>query len=395
MVNTARVRTCALSFGILFFALMAVAQNCPTGMETHYQPSIFPTLSGEGICHFRLWDNNTAWVNLETSNGVYNWSTLDTMISEANKLNSDVLYTFGKTPTWASSNPTDPNCKFGPGECAPPSDVNSGDAYFKAFVTALMEHAGTEITSFEMWNEPYNLPYWDGTPQELEIMVSDAAQIILSYNPNAIIITPSISSWPNQQVFLANFLAACQGNVTFDVFGMHDYTWGGPAEKVIPRINSVKAFQVKMGLQSLPLWGTEGSDKEWATFTQQEKDDYVPRYLTLEINMGSLRHYWYSWNDATAGLLVNTPAAITYATTATWLTGRTPLGCVATPAHGGDQYVCTMQDSDGTNHQIVWLTNGSGTFATTASSYETDMGVVNPVVNGSVPINDAPIFILQ
>jgi hypothetical protein len=317
------------------------------------------------------------------------------MLAEANTLGADVLYTFGKVPGWASSNPTDPNCndKYHDGDCAPPSDVDSGDAYFKAFVTALMQHAGTKITSYEMWNEPYNLPYWDGTPQQLEIMVADAAQIILSFNPQAIIITPSISSWPNQQVFLANFLDACQGNVSFDVFGMHDYTWGGPAEKVIPRIQSVKSFQNKMGLASLPLWGTEGSDKEWATFTQQEKNDFVARYYALELDMGSQRHYWYSWNDKTAGLLIGTPAATVYATVGTWFDGRTPMGCVATKYGAGDEYVCTWEDT--TAHQIVWLTSGSGTFATTASSYQTDIGDTMPVVEGSVPINDSPVFISQ
>jgi hypothetical protein len=393
MTNTAKVRNCAFLFVMFCFSLVAMAQQCPMGMETHYNPSIFPTLSGHGICHLRLWDTNTSWVNLETSNGVYNWSTLDTMLAEANTLGADALYTFGKTPTWASSNPTDPNCKYGPGECAPPSDVDSGDGYFKAFVTALVQHAGTKIAYYEMWNEPYNLPFWDGTPQQLEIMVSDAAQIIRSLNPQAVIITPSISSWPNQQVFLANFLNACQGNVSFDIFGMHDYTWGGPAEKVVPRIQSVKSFQTKMGLQSLPLWGTEGSDKEWATFTQQEKNDFVARYLTLELNLGSQLHYWYSWNDATAGELMGTPAATVYTTVGTWFNGRTPMGCVQTKYDGGYKYVCTMQDT--TAHQIVWVTNGTGTFATTASTYETDEGVVNPVVGGSVPINDSPVFISQ
>jgi len=397
MTITKMVRSCAFSIGILCFSLAATAQlqQCPMGMETHYQTNIFYTLSGNGICHLRLWDTKTAWIDLEPSNGVYNWSTLDTMLAEANTLGADVLYTFGKTPGWASSNPNDPNCKdaYHAGDCAPPSDVNTGDAYFKAFVTALVQHAGTKIAHYEMWNEPYNLPYWDGTPQELEIMVADGAQIIRSLNPQALILTPSISPWPNQQVFLASFLTACQGNVAFDVFDMHDYTWGGPAEKVISEIQSVQNFQVKMGLQNLPLWGSEGSDKEWANFTQQQKNDFVARYYTLELNHGSQRHYWYSWNVPTVGLLMNTPAATVYLTVGTWFNGRTPKGCVRTSYLGGYQYVCTLQDT--TAHPIVWVTTGTGMFTTTASTYQTTDGVTHSVVGGSVPINDSPIFILQ
>jgi len=395
MTNTTKVRSCALLFGLFFFSLAAMAQQCPMGMETHFAPTIFPTLSGNGICHLRLWDSDTAWNNLETSNGVYNWSSLDTMLSEATTLNADVLYTFGKVPGWASSDPTDPNCTDGyhDGDCAPPSDVNTGDNYFKAFVTALVQHAGTQITAYEMWNEPYNLPYWDGTPQALEIMVADAAQIIRTLNPQALILTPSIGPYANQQVFLSNFLTACQGNVSFDVFAMHDYTWGGPPEKVISLVQQVQRFQTTMGLQSLPLWGSEGSDKDWATFTQQEKNDFVARYLTLELGYGSQRHYWYSWNVPTVGELMGTPAATVYATVGTWFAGRTPMGCKRKTFDGGYEYECTMQDT--TAHQIVWATNGSTTFKTTASTYQTDEGVITPVVGGSVPINDSPVIIPQ
>lgn len=390
-------RVCALGVFLAailpFTAAAQQLQNCPMGMETHYVPSSFYTMNGAGICHLRIWDDQTNWIDIETSNGVYDWTKLDKMLSEANTLGVDVLYTFGKVPGWASSNPTDPNCRdaYKAGDCAPPSDVSSGDNYFKGFVTALMQHVGTKITYFEMWNEPYNPPYWDGTPQQLEIMVADAAQIIRSMNSNAVILTPSMSPWPNHQVFLTSFLQACQGNVSFDIFAMHDYTWGGPPENVVSEIVKVQAFQTKMGLQSLPLWGAEGSDKYWANFTQQQKNDFVARYYTLELNHGSQRHYWYSWNVPTVGQLMNNAAATVYKTVGTWFTARSPMGCTQT----GYQYVCTLQDADATPHQIVWLTQGTGSFATTASTYQTTDGTINPVVGGSVPINDSPVFILQ
>jgi hypothetical protein len=395
MANVTKARSWALLLGIVCFSLAATAQQqCPMGMETHYTPSIFYTLSGNGICHLRLWDTRTAWIDLEPSNGVYNWTALDAMLSEANKLGADVMYTFGKVPGWASSNFTDPNCRdaYHAGDCAAPSDVDSGDAYFKAFVTALVQHVGTQVTDYEMWNEPYNLPYWDGTPEQLATMVADGAQIIRSLNPQARILTPSISPWLNQQVFLQNFLIAAQGKVAFDVFAMHDYTWGGPAERVVSEIQSVQNFQLKMGLQNLPLWSSEGSDKNWSTFTQQQKNDFVARYYALELNHGSQRHYWYSWNVPTTGQLMGNSAATVYLTVGTWFNGRTPMGCVQSGLRKY-QFTCTLQDT--TAHQIVWLTNGTGTFTTTASTYQTTDGVIHPVVGGGVPINSSPIFILQ
>ena len=379
------------------FSLSAMAQaNCPMGMQTRYNPSQFNTLQGKGICHLRLWDTQTSWIDLNgAGQGVYNWTNLDTMLNEANTLGVDVLYTFGKVPGWASSNPNDPNCKdfYHAGDCAPPSDVDTGDNYFKGFVAALMQHAGTRIAAYEMWNEPYNPPYWDGTPAQLATMVADAAQIIRAANPNATIITPSISVWKNQQVFLQNFFSAAQGRVTFDIFGMHDYTWGGPAEKVVSEIDQVKSFQTAIGMQNIPLWGVEGSDKEWSSFTQDQKNDFIARYLTLELNNGSQRHYWYSWNTSTVGGLIGSSGATVYTTVSSWFNGRTGQGCARlwSKVNNAYAYNCTLQDT--AKHQVVWITGGTATYSTTATQYQTTDGVIHQVVGGSVPVTTSPVFV--
>lgn len=398
MRNSAKLAGLGILATMLFSLTAAAQSSCPMGMQTRYNPSQFNTLQGKGICHLRLWDTQTSWIDLNgAAQGVYNWSTLDTMLNEANTLGVDVLYTFGKVPGWASSNPTDPNCRDGyhAGDCAPPSDVDSGDNYFKGFVTALMQHTGNKIAAFEMWNEPYNPPYWDGTPAQLATMVADGAQIIRAMNPKAIIITPSISVWPNQQVFLQNFFTAAQGRVTFDVFGIHDYTWGGPAEKVVSEIGQAISFQNKMGMQNIPLWGVEGSDKEWSSFTQQQKNDFIARYLTLELNSGSQRHYWYSWNTSTVGGLIGSSGATVYTTVSSWFNGRTPKGCTKTwsAVNNGYAYSCILQDT--TAHQVLWITSGSTTYSTNASQYQTTDGVIHQVTGGSVPVNDSPVFILQ
>ena len=53
----------------------------------------------------RLWDDNVKWAQVETSNGVYDWSHLDTWMSKAQAQGMDVLYTIGNTPQWAGSIP--------------------------------------------------------------------------------------------------------------------------------------------------------------------------------------------------------------------------------------------------------------------------------------------------
>jgi hypothetical protein len=396
MISTAKLRFFGFLFVTTLVSLTAVAQDCPMGMEAHYQPTTFWTLPGNGICHLRLWDSKTAWIDLEPQNGTYNWTNLDAMLNVAQQMGVDVLYTFAKVPKWASSNPTDPNCRdvYQAGDCAPPSDVDSGDEYFKAFVTALVQHAGNRITHYEMWNEPYNPPYWDGTGAQLATMVFDGAQIIRSLNPQAVILTPSISPWLNHQAFLQTFFTASQSlGTTFDVFAMHGYTWGGPPEKIVSEVQSVLKFRTTVGLDNLPLWGSEGSDKYWSTFTQQYKNDFIARYYTLVLNYGEKRHYWYSWNDGKVGILMGTSGATVYKTVSSWFSGRTALGCARKAYNGGYQFVCTVQDT--VPHRIVWVTNGTGTLATTATSYQTEDGTINPVVGGVVPTSSSPIFITQ
>ena len=59
----------------------------------------------------RLWDSDVSWANANLAPGVYNWTALDKWLAKASLHNVDTLYTFGRTPAWASSNPTSPVTK--------------------------------------------------------------------------------------------------------------------------------------------------------------------------------------------------------------------------------------------------------------------------------------------
>jgi len=49
----------------------------------------------------RLWDSGTMWSNLNTAQGVYNWTPLDAQIAMAQANGAEVLYALGGTPPWA------------------------------------------------------------------------------------------------------------------------------------------------------------------------------------------------------------------------------------------------------------------------------------------------------
>ena len=111
---------------------------------------------------FTLWGTGNTWPVLNPSEGVYNWTSLDKWLSKAESEGmTDIIYSFGKTPTWASSKPTDQSCvnpASPPGSCDPPNDVNPDgagtDQHWIDFVTAIVTHTAGQVKYYEMWNEP-------------------------------------------------------------------------------------------------------------------------------------------------------------------------------------------------------------------------------------------------
>ena len=77
------------------------------------------------IGSLRLWDAGVGWAQINTAQGVYDWTLLDEWLQDVQTFNVQaVMYTFGMTPQWASSHPNDTTCAWGPGECDPPKDLN-------------------------------------------------------------------------------------------------------------------------------------------------------------------------------------------------------------------------------------------------------------------------------
>ena len=137
----------------------------------------WPTIAFKEV---RMWSNvNVArWANVNPAQGQYDFkSVVDPFLAEFYQNGmSDVLYTIGQVPGWASSNPSDPNCDFAiqanttKGGCDLPLDINADgtgtDATYIAFVTALAQHVNdptylqthAKITYWEPWYEWYRNP---------------------------------------------------------------------------------------------------------------------------------------------------------------------------------------------------------------------------------------------
>ncbi len=395
--------------------------NTSSGLPTSFfnlswsalQASHFPSVPFGGL---RAWDTATSWAAIETSSGHYNWSTLDARLELTSSRGKDVMYTFGFVPHWASMRPSEA-CAYDtddPGCAAPPSDVDSGDNIWKAFVTAIVKHSlsapNLHIAYYEMWNEPDLTRNWSGTPAQLVTMERDAYTIIHQLDPNAKLIGPSPSTANQYGVhYLPSFYAA--GGATYqDIVGMHAYLYDGSKFSTSPlgintTITQLKLLMSKYSISSKPIWFTEGNwgDTNDNVMSNAQKAAYVAQeHVLMWASNAVSRYYWFSWDAPTYGTLWTSssgvlPAGTAYDRVATWLIGSTHS---ANPCGEGSDgtWTCNLTLSTGYPAQIIWNPTTSKTIPVSSAyaTYETiNNSSVGSITGGKVSIGDAPILIME
>lgn len=355
----------AVSWFVLIFALPLQCQHVSSqffGMHVSVrvlQSDSWPSVPFTGI---RLWDTKTGWAQLNPSSGSYDWHVLDRWLTEARRHDVDVLYTFGHTPQWASSNPSNDSCGYEPGACAPPNDLqpdgSGSDQHWKDFVTAIAKHSAGRIKYWEIWNEPINRKMWIGTTGQLLRMAKDASVILKSVDPDAIVLTPTFAMGTERAKRWTNEYLAAGGGDYADVVSYHAYL--PLPEDVLTVIEDLRSTLSGYGQGSKPLWQTEGSwgrTRAIGFDDPDEQNDYVLRMYSLLASNGVARFYWYAWDNPgwgtmwlPAGLQV---AGRAYETVHNWLIDSTFDGPCK---QQGNIWTCELV-RDGNRHaSIVWTT---------------------------------------
>jgi polysaccharide biosynthesis protein PslG len=372
----------------------------------------------------RLWDASVAWAQINTADGVYDWTLLDKWLSDAQKFNvPEVMYTFGQTPRWASSNPNDQICAvgWGPGECDPPKDLNpdgSGpDQIWKNYVAAIASHSAGRIKYWEIWNEPKNLFFWNGTVAQLVRMAKDARSVILSIDPQAVLLTP-----PSHGPFQTLYFAA-GGPKYADIITYHGYVYrsgciGYPrAADELKVISGVQAVMATYGQSKKPLWDTEvgwGVTSQSCFYDRDLQAGFLAQLYMLHWSAGVVRALWYQYNNQLSGTLWepnsdphhrNYPGTllkpgIAYKQVYKWMVGATMNGqCSVT----GTTWTCDFSRPGGYLAQAIWDTSQTchnGTCGTIDygvgsqyTNYLTLDGKKVDITGGTVPIGAKPILI--
>jgi polysaccharide biosynthesis protein PslG len=375
----------------------------------------------------RMVDTGTMWLDLEPQPGVYNWQNFDAWLDAAQAHHFDILFTFLGIPTWVSGAPNDPKCTrwHTPGSCHPPADIKedgSGSAQqWKEFVKTVATRAHGRIKYWEVWNEPHNLFFWDGTMAQMVRMTQELRTVVKSVDPDALIVGPG-TGWVNAMNngrpewnplnWTDEYLKA-GGKSYIDVLSVHGYVKGQcPSGKFdmdelsggMARIHKILE---KNGIPDMPVWSSEGS---WGVVNKTCTTDpdiqvaFVAQYYLLGWANGLKRMYWYAWNDGTDGKLWDSetgdlPAAKAYAEVYKWMVGSFLSKCYKE----GSRYTCELTRPDGFRSLAIWDTakgcqNGSCT--TTALrvdpayvNYLDLAGGKNKIQNSTVPVGLKPILL--
>ena len=341
----------------------------------------------------RTWDAFPAlnWAEANPAAEQYNFAPLNTYIATNQSRDTQILYTFGRTPQWASTSPnaTGP---YGPGQCAPPI-LSAWDQY----VTAVVTNAAGRIKYWELWNEPDQTAWYCGDIPSMVIMAQHAYAIIKNIDPSATVLSPAPSGEAGATWF-DSFLNA-GGLNTFDVVAFHGYG-GGQAEQINAIVDDYRLVMSRHNLSALPLWDTVSSWGECRIGDDAHRAAFLSKYFFLQWSRGVDRVLWYAYDsnpewgrliDATGNLL---PSGIAFGESYKWIVGAT-LTKPCTQDQSGT-WTCLITRPGGYQAEILWNSTSTTINAKAPSQMEDyrDLGGgVNPIVNGTIPVQNLPILL--
>jgi len=316
----------------------------------------------------RLWDNGTAWSQIELSKGNFKWKNLDGALANAeSKGMKDVLMVLGTTPTWAAAKKTTPVYPPYPGANSAPKNMADWDNW----VTQVVQRYKGRISSYEIWNEANLKMFYNGTPAQMADMTKRAYDIIKANDPAAIVVSasPSLRLQSAFDGFYVKYLAElAKLKWPVDVLAMHTYPKadGDPVARGA-LIKMAKAAITKAGAPAtMPVWDTElnyGLAGPGALPANKIKGakaaGWVVRTYIDNLRYGIERSYWYIWTQKPYSLLgiqayPGAPAEQGFFAVENWVVGSSFNGCTQT----ADTVVCNFTRA-GQKSVVAWAETGT------------------------------------
>jgi chitodextrinase len=341
----------------------------PSFFGMHNSSLIYQPWPAASFATWRTWDQwpGVTWQNVNPATGTYDWATLDQAVNSASSHGVDIVYTFGSTPAWASSNPTGTGCAYGNGTCYPPNL-----AEWQTFVTAITSRYKGKIRYWELWNEPNAPNFWRGSTAQMVSMAAAAYDIIRTAGGTVLSPAPQGT---NAHLWLDTYFAGGGDRYT-DVVAFHGYLYGAP-EKIVTLAQNVKNVAVKYStLNGKAVWDTEHSwgDSTWPVGADQDQQAaWLARFLPLSFSSGIERSIWYMWDGYDGqpqwGMLYNATikqiqkTGIAYREVYKWLVDAAMEPCFLT----GTIYQCRLTRPGGYEGLMIWASSDNPSYTTSFS----------------------------
>lgn len=281
------------------------AQPLVTGISGigEYQPDVFAEARSSGSQFVRLalfWDDvapkqqPAGWQPENPADPHYNWSYIDTGVTEAARAGLTPLVLVDDAPSWAQ------RCKSPAGNLCNP-DPTALQAFAKAAATRYNGHFGglPRVQYWEGLNEPnlslFFFPQFEGdrpvSPDLYRPLINAFYAGIKAVDPTNLVLAAglgpiAVPKWTIGPMRFTRLLLCmkgskdpkptkgnCEGGVHFDIFDIHPYTSGGPTHE--GGVNDVelgdlaklqtllqaadRAGRIQGSLPHTELWNTEFS----------------------------------------------------------------------------------------------------------------------------------------
>jgi hypothetical protein len=351
----------------------------------------------------RLWDNGTAWSQIETVKCQYNWALVDRAVANAEKQGvKDILMVLGSTPTWNAKRIV-PGDYPVPGAASAPKSLAAWDA----FVTEVAQRYKGRIKAYQIWNEASLAMFWDGTPEVMAELTERAYRIIKAEDPKARVVAASTTVRLEGAFdrFFPRYLAAlAERDWPVDVFAAHLYpTSRGTTDDRAAFISQVTDELAAAGAPDLPVWDTElnyglagpGPKNPLQTIEGAQARDWVVQTMFDSLALGISRTYWYIWTPEPYALLgmqlTNDSGAVKgLRIVDQWIVGGTTTGCT----DDGSVTTCPVE-KNGVPSVIAWADDESGTLTAPAGLTQvcTTSNKCSPI-GGPLDITETPVRLL-
>jgi hypothetical protein len=248
VVNTASIDDSPSSIGI--------ADSDLYGMSEADIDTTLDTLQSIGVQNIRVL---VPWALVEPADGTYNWSLMDEVVDAAAARNMGVLADVTSTPTWDAPAGT----ILGAGTPNPTD--------YASFLTQVATRYGTNISSYEIWNEPnYALSYDPIDPATYTALLKAGYTAVKAVDPQATVIAAGLGAGYsfgnltlNPVTFVQDMLADGAAGY-FDALAFHPYEeslefsqGAGVPGSPLDQLNSIEQLLAANGDAAAKIWITE------------------------------------------------------------------------------------------------------------------------------------------